>query len=275
MSMKNLTLLCLLTVFISGSGSLFSQKNQPKFYNETLTYFIQWKGMTVGSVKMKSKVKDASKLQVAAQVNSIDYMKGIYHVQGTFGSTWNYVNKQPVYAFEEAYQGDTYQNRTFRFSGKKVTVEKHEKKFSEVSYPHKGPLKNEWTDKFTQDTKGFMDLLGAFYKVRSTGKIPKTGEVLKVPVLPAGSYRYLVLKVLSKEVRNDVPVFGTREIMHVRTALASVDKKNQSGANLFFNTQSQIDMWITADADFIPVKIWTDVPIIGRAYIIMDSYTQP
>lgn len=123
---------------------------------------------------------------------------------------------------------------------------------------------------------GYQDLLGAFYYVRSTGRVPRVGEVLRVPVLPAGARRSLVLKVLGRETRNDVPFFGTREIIHVRSALVDdQNNKTQAGSNMFFNTQSQIEMWITADADFVPVKIWTEVPYLGTAYILLEGYSQP
>jgi hypothetical protein len=157
-----------------------------------------------------------------------------------------------------------------------VSVEKNEKRFHEMSYPHSEPVKSQSNETYDVSTSGgYQDLLGAFYYVRSTGKVPKVGEVLRVPVLPAGSRRTLVLKVLAREKRSDVPFFGTREIIHVKSALADEGKGKPPQGNIFFNTQSQIEMWITADENFVPVKIWTEVPYLGTAYILLENYSQP
>ncbi|MBV6492581.1 MAG: hypothetical protein LDLANPLL_00576 [Turneriella sp.] len=248
-----------------------------KFYNETMNFRIVWKGIAAGDVTLRSRVVDKDFIQINSRVNSLQAVRGIYYVQGVFASKWNFVTRSPVIAFEEAYQGDSYQRRKFRFSGSNAQVEKHEMKFHEHSYPHSTPPKGDWSDSYSVSTAGgYQDLLGAFYFVRSTGRVPKVGEVLRVPVLPAGSRRSLILKVLGRSVRKDVPFFGTREIIHVRSALAD-DAKNKTnmGSNIFFNTKSQIEMWITADEDFVPVKLWTDVPYLGTAYILLENYSQP
>lgn len=252
-------------------------QNVPRFYNETMNFRIEWKGIRAGDVTMRTRTDGDKHITINARVNSLQTVHGIYYVQGVFASKWNHVTRTPVIAFEESHQGDAYQRRKFRFGNGKVNVDKNEKKFHEHSYPHTPNLKGEWKENYDVSTKGgYQDLLGAFYLVRSTGRVPKVGEVLKIPVLPAGARRSLVLKVLGREVRNDVPFFGTREIFHVKSALVDdASNKTQMGSNMFFNTQTQIEMWITADADFVPVKIWTDVPYLGTAYILLEGYTQP
>lgn len=257
-------------------ATLVAQK-LPGFYNETMNFRIEWKGIRAGDVTMRTRSEGDKFITINARVNSLPVMHGIYYIQGSFAAKWNHVSRTPVIAYEEAYQGDTYQRRKFRFAGKSVRVEKNEKRFHELSYPHSSPPKSESNEASDVSVAGgYQDLLGAFYYVRSTGRIPRVGEVLRVPVLPAGSRRTLILKVLAREKRTDVPFFGTREIIHVRSALADESKgKGPSMGNVFFNTQSQIDMWITADADFVPVKIWTSMPYLGVANILLEQYSQP
>jgi hypothetical protein len=259
------------------AGTALTAQSLPNFYNETMNFRIEWKGIRAGDVTMRTRTDGDNYITINARVNSLPAVHGIYYVQGSFAAKWNHVTRSPVIAYEEAYQGDTYQRRKFRFHSGTVAVEKNEKKFREHSYPHSKSLKGEWHEKYDVSTKGgYQDLLGAFYYVRSTGRIPRVGEVLRVPVLPAGARRSLVLKVLGRQTRTDVPFFGKREIIHVRSALVDdANNKTQSGSNIFFNTKSQIDMWITADRDFVPVKIWTDVPYLGTAYILLENYTQP
>ncbi len=268
--------LAMLVALLAGASALQAQK-LPNFYNETMNFRIEWKGIRAGDVTMRTRTEGDKHITVNARVNSLQTVHSIYYVQGAFATKWNHVARLPVIAFEEAYQGDAYQRRKFRFGKDTVNVDKNEKKFQEHSYPHSAALKGEWKENYDVSTKGgYQDLLGAFYLVRSTGRVPKVGEVLRVPVLPAGARRSLVLKVLGRETRNDVPFFGTREIIHVRSMLVDdVNNKTQAGSNMFFNTQSQIEMWITADADFVPVKIWTDVPYLGIAYILLENYSQP
>jgi len=265
-----------IAAFIALATGLAAQ-SLPKFFNETMNFRIEWNGIRAGDVTMRTRTDGDKHIAVNARVNSLQAVHGIYYVQGSFATRWNHVSKSPVIAYEEAFQGDAYQRRKFRFGNGTVAVEKNEKKFQEHSYPHSPTLKGEWKENYNVSTKGgYQDLLGAFYYVRSTGRVPKVGEVLRIPVLPAGSRRGLILKVLAREVRNDVPFFGSREIIHVRSILVDdANNKTQSGSNLFFDTKSQIEMWITADADFVPVKIWTDVPYLGRAYILLEGYSQP
>ena len=266
-----------LSVFIlfCATCALVAQ-GRPGFYSETMNFRIEWKGIRAGDVTMRSRPEGNNAITINARVNSLPVMHGIYYVQGIFAAKWNYASRSPVIAFEEAYQGDTYQRRKFRFTGRNVKVEKQEKRFHELSFPHSDPVKSQSNETYDVSTSGgYQDLLGAFYYVRSTGKIPKVGEVLRVPVLPAGSRRTLILKVLAREQRNDVPFFGSREVFHVKSALADEGKGKQPDGNIFFNTKSQIDMWISADENFVPVKIWTEIPFLGTAYILLENYSQP
>ncbi len=274
MGVRSFWTLLLALLFIPSLGA------RPKplaFYNETLLFRIEWKGIRAGDITMRSRSEGSNYLAINARVNSLNIVHGIYYVQGAFASKWNYATQTPVIAYEEAFQGDLYQQRKFRFAKGKVSIHKNEKIFFEHSYPHSSPPKAAWTENIDVSTQGgYQDLLGAFYLVRSTGRIPKVGEKLKIPVLPAGVRRSLVLRVLDRGVHTDVPFFGTREIFHVRCALVDDDNnKTQMGSNMFFNTKSEIEMWITADVDFIPVKIWTDVPYLGTAYILLEGYSQP
>jgi hypothetical protein len=251
-------------------------RSLPKFYNETMNFRIEWKGIRAGDVTMRTRTEGDKYITINARVNSLSAVHSIYYVQGVFASKWNYVTRTPVIAYEEAYQGDAYQRRKYRFGNGTVNVDKDEKKFHEHSYPHSPTPKATWKENYNVSTKGgYQDLLGAFYLVRSTGRIPSVGETLKIPVLPAGARRSLLLTVLGREVRNDVPFFGTKEIFHVRSMLIDDVNKTNMGSNLFFNTETQIEMWITADANFVPVKLWTDVPYLGTAYILLENYTQP
>jgi hypothetical protein len=273
--MKKLSRSLVACVLVVTAG--LSAQKLPGFYNETMNFRIEWKGIRAGDVTMRTRSEGDKHITINARVNSLPVMHGIYYIQGSFAAKWNHVARTPVIAYEEAYQGDTYQRRKFRFAGRSVRVEKNEKRFHELSYPHSNPPKSESNDASDVSISGgYQDLLGAFYYVRSTGRVPKVGEVLRVPVLPAGSRRTLILKVLARETRNDIPFFGTREIIHVRSALADEAKgKGPAMGNVFFNTQSQIDMWITADADFVPVKIWTTMPYLGVANILLEQYSQP
>lgn len=260
---------------VAVTGVLSAQTRQP-FYTETMNFRIEWKGIRAGDVTMRSRIEENRFVTINAKVSSLPVMHGIYYVQGAFAAKWNFVSRTPAIAFEEAYQGDTYQRRKFRFLARSVRVEKNEKRFHELSYPHSEPAKSQSNETYDVSTSGgYQDLLGAFYFVRSTGKVPRVGEVLRVPVLPAGSRRTLVLKVLAREKRTDIPFFGSREVLHVKSALADEGKGKPPQGNIFFNTQAQIDMWITADESFVPVKIWTEVPYLGTAYILLENYSQP
>lgn len=250
-------------------SAVFSlQAEKLPIYNESFQYKAYWKGVSVGTVDMKTSTNDKNQLRSFAKVNSWKTLRNIYYVQGTFGTIWNYESRSPVYAYESVYQGDTWQNRKFKFSGSKFTIYKHEKKFSENSYPHKGPLKKDKRKTQTKPTKGHQDLLGAFYYVRSLKNNPQVGQTLNVPVLPAGAHQVLVLKVLGKKtIKSDA--LGTVQVLHVRSRLA----QQKSGGNLFFDQQSPIELYITDDSRMVPVEMWTQLPVIGRVDIKLEKYT--
>lgn len=260
---------------ILGSFTGFYAQEIKPFFNETMGFNITWKGMYVGRVTMKTARDKGTRLKMVAKVVPTNRINGIYYVQGSFGAIWDYATKRSVFAYEEAYQGDMYQKRSYRFRGNNVYVNKHEIRFSEFSYPHNGPIKSDNKDKYSMVLNGYKDLLGAFYSVRTLPRTPKKGEIMKIKVLPAGTRKILILKVLNiKKVK--VPIFGVKEVLHVKTALADPKtKKIGSGGSLFFNTRSQIEMYITNDKNYVPVKIWTSLPLMGTAYVNMVSYSQP
>lgn len=267
----------LIVLFMIPQTQVFAKGEQKPIYNETLNFKVTWKGVTIGRVDMKAKSRKGSgKVAVLAKIASFKAIQGIYYVSGSFGAIWNYVTQKPVYAYEEMYQGDTYQKRSYRFSPSgDVKIRKKEQTFSEHGYPHTGPLKKDMDKTYNQHSPNYQDLMGALYYVRSTGEVPKVGELRKTPILPAGSEKVLLLKVLEKKVV-DVPALGKKmEIFHVKTALKDADSdKESAGGDIFLNTTSEFHMYITANDDFIPVLIWTSLPVIGRVYLKLDNYKQ-
>ena len=96
------------------TAGISAQARQP-FYTETMNFRIEWKGIRAGDVTMRSRIEGNNFLTINAKVNSLPVMHGIYYVQGVFAAKWNFASRSPVIAYEEAYQGDTYQRRKFRF----------------------------------------------------------------------------------------------------------------------------------------------------------------
>lgn len=270
----------LFITFIFFSTQISAQRAAQKkknIYNETLNYKVTWKGITIGKVNMKAKTASGNRIIVLAKVSSFEAIRGIYYVGGTFGAIWNYATQKPIYAYEEMYQGDTYQNRSYRFDkAGNVRIRKQEKTFSEHGYPHTGPLLKDTDESYTQYSPDYQDLLGALYYVRSTGEVPKVGELRKTPILPAGSEKNLLLKVIETK-KVDIKALKKKDvkIFHVKTALKNADSDEVSaGGDIFFNTTSEFHMYITADDDFIPVLMWTSLPVIGRIYLNLESYKQ-
>ncbi|MCB1146278.1 MAG: DUF3108 domain-containing protein [Leptospiraceae bacterium] len=264
---------CATLLVLSLTPVIFAQEIKP-FFNETMSFSITWKGVYVGRVTMKTAVGQNNQLKSVAKVIPTDKINGIYYVQGSFGAVWDYVKQKSVFAYEEAYQGDMYQKRSYRFNGNNVAVSKHEIRFTEFSYPHKGKV-SEGKDNYNLSTDGYADLLGAFYTIRTLPKKPQVGDVEKIKVLPAGSRKILILQIIDKKTI-DVPVLGKKEVLHVKTALADPDtNKIGSGGSLFFNTKSQIEMYITNDGNYVPVKMWTTLPLMGTVYVNLASYSQP
>jgi hypothetical protein len=253
----------------SSSGAI-----DPDFYRETLNFHIKWKFIKVGKVVMKTEVDEKTNLvNTFARVNSTKYMQKIYYVQGTFGCKWNYKTQRPVSAFEEIYQGKIYKKRSYHFKGDKVLVQKIEKYFKEYSWPHKLRKRPKKRKKWLK-APGYLDVLSSFHYVRSTKTAPKVGEIKRIPILPAGQMKYLILKVLEKK-KIKIPFLGIKEVFVVRSAIASKKRgKTQSGTKLFFRTKSNVYMWITADG-YIPVKLWTEIPYLGKVELILDKITKP
>ena len=256
---------------------IIQAKDKPlRIFNETYEFQIRWGFLHVGNVKMKTQTKKNSPLlKIHAQVTPFEKLKYVYYIEGNFGGLWNYVTSKPFAAFEEIYQGKKYQKRYFRFKDKKAFLKITEKKFSEHRFPHKGPSRITKDKESHIDAQGYQDLLGAFYYIRTLKNKPKKNDVFRIKVLPAGSRKILILKVLNVFTSKEVPFFGTRKIMHIKSALASPDSnKTEKGGNLFLNTKSQINMWITYDDDYVPVKIWSSLEYIGELQILLNDYRQ-
>lgn len=258
-------------LMLAAAGSV-SAADKP-FYNETMGFTVTVRGTAVGNVYLKSEQKSNGYLYIDARVLPHKIFKSVYYVQGRFGAKWNYKSQRSYIAYEDIYQGPTYQRRSFKFSGNRVLVKKLEKKFSESGYPHSGKLKDYENKKYWVTATGYSDLLGAFYKMRSQGKSPRIGQVQKLKVLPAGQKRYLIIKVLNKKTINVPALGGKKRVMYVKSGLLNPDKST-SGGDIFLKTKSPIYMYITDDENYIPVKIWTKVPVIGTAYLNLTNYSQ-
>ncbi|RME89610.1 MAG: DUF3108 domain-containing protein [Candidatus Hydrogenedentota bacterium] len=264
--------LCLITVFLL--SSLFFGQDVKPFFNESMVFHVVWKGMHMGTVVMKTKTKPEKKvLRAFSTIKTFKLLQNFYYIGGYFGAEWNYAQKKPVRAFEEVYQGKHYQKRAFLFKGDKVLVVKHEKKFKEYNYPHTQPIKDEKKKEWIQ-APGYQDLLGAFYYMRAAGRTMRVGEVTTLKVLPAGSKKKLILKILAKKTVSTKP-FGKKTVYHVRSGLMKADGKPAQGGNIFLKTKSPIDMYITDDANRLPVKIWATLPYVGRLEVQLVKYSQP
>lgn len=249
-------------------------KEAPGFYNEALKYNIELKGFVVGSVLMRTITANERHLQINASVESFDAIKGVYYIKGTFGALWNYNTRSSYVAYEDVYQGFDYQRRAYRFEGDQVFVSKLEKTFSEAGHPHTGPIKKSEAKEYYLQLTDYHDLLGVFYWMRTSGKLPNVGDVTEIKVLPSGVKKIMVMKVIDKKTI-DVPALGgSKRVFHVRTGLKGVDEKVEGG-DIFFTTTSIIDLYITEDENFIPVKMWTSVPVLGQVDIVLAEYAQP
>ena len=272
--------LLVVMLFAANSNSLFPEENYPPFYNEILKYNIEIKGFTVGTVLMKTMKTAGGLLQINAKIDSFEAIRGFYYVHGVIGALWDYKNQRSYIAYEDVYQGDTFQRRAYRYDKDKIVVSKHEKQFSEAGYPHTGPLKKNKKAKYIIKSTEYQDLLGIFYTMRSSGKRPVRGRVDEYKVLPSGVKKIMVTQVADIK-RVDVPAFGGRkEIFHVKSGLRNPEKKGSKkkkkaeGGAIFIRTTSPVDMYITNDENQVPVLMWTDIPFFGRVYIVLESYTQ-
>jgi len=267
-TLKNLQKIIMVTLVFAFSASL---QAKPDFKSEIIKFKVQLKGFTVGSILMRTLIVPKNRYQINARVTSFKSMKKIYFVQGSFGAIWNYKTKKSYLAWEDIYQGTSYQRRSYRFDAKRTYVNKHEKTFSESGYPHNGPLKKNKKKEYYIKDPAFQDLLGVFYQLRSQPKPPKKGDVFKLKVLPAGTKKILYVKVIGRKTVKVPALGGKRRVFHVRTGLLSANQK-MTGGNIFLVTQSPIDMYITDDLEYIPVQMWTTVPIVGKVYINLAEY---
>lgn len=270
--------LLILNFLLASTVSLYPEEKTPPFYNEILKYKIEIKGFVVGSIIMRTIKTNRDHLQINARIDSFEAIRGVYYIHGIFGALWDYKKKRSYVAYEDVYQGDTFQRRAYRYEKNKILVSKHEKKFSEPGLPHSGPLKKNSKDKYELKDVEYQDLLGVFYTLRSSGKKPAIGDIAEYKVLPAGVKKVLMTKIVDIKKIN-VPAFkGKKEVFHVKTGLRNPDsagKKEAQGGAIFIQTTSPVDMYITNDENQVPVKIWTDIPFLGRAFVILESYAQP
>ena len=253
---------------------LFSQTPVTAFFNEKLEYEVQWKGFTVGYINMVSQKESDTLIAVNAAIDSFSKLKYFFYIGGTIGAHWNYKSRSSYTAFEDVYQGYTYQKRNYTYDAKKVHVKKIEKVFTEASYPHKSMLQKYVEKEEDLPFPEYQDLLGVFYALRS-GPMPKVGDIIKLKALPAGVRKVIIIEVLGKKEVFSAGLNKTLQVYHVKSALGDFrSERKESGGDVFFATQSPIEMYIADDGSGIPVKMWTIIPYLGRLDIVLKSYTQ-
>jgi len=246
----------------------------PAFYNEILKFSIDVKGISMGSILMRTVKTGKGFLQINAKVETFESLKGIYYIGGNFGAMWNYNLRKSYMAFEDVYDGYMYMRRAYRFQNdNRVFVNKREAKFQEAGLPHSSKPEYDDTEEYYIEGTEYQDLLGVFYTLRSSGVRPKAGEVYKLNVLPAGVKKVMIIQVVGKDVLNVPALGGKTNVIHVKSGLASPDQK-PSGGNIFFNVKSEIDMYFTDDENAIPVLMSAKVPIIQKADVILTEYQQ-
>lgn len=266
-------LFCLLSLLTYSYSQAKGQK-EPSFFNEVMKFSIEIKGISVGSILMRTIKTGNGYLQINAKIESFDSIKGLYYMAGDLGALWDYNKKKSYIAFEDIYDGYSYLRRAYRFQkDNRVYVNKKEVKFAEAGWPHKGDPQSEKTSEYYINTAEYQDLLGVFYTLRSSGIHPKVGEVYRLKVLPAGVKKIMIIKVIDR-LEMDVPVLGGKKmVIHVKSGLANPGQK-PGGGDIFFKVQSPLDFIFTDDEDAIPVKMWAKVPIIQQADIVLKNYKQ-
>jgi len=250
------------------------EKPVPAFYNEILKFSIDVKGISVGSILMRTVKTGNEFLQINTRVDTFDSLKGIYYISGNFGAMWNYKTQKSYMAYEDIYDGYMYMRRAYRFqSDNRVFVNKREVKFVESGLPHDQPPEKDATDEYYIDGNEYQDLIGIFYTLRSSGIHPKTGETYTLKVLPAGVKKHMIIQVIGKDIL-DVPALGGKvKVIHVKSGLANPNQK-PSGGNIFFNVKSEVDIFFTDDENSIPVLISANVPLIKRVVVVLTDYQQ-
>jgi len=268
-------LIIALAVTFSGSGIVSQEQKVPDFFNEVMKFRIDMKGFQIGSILMRTKVANDNHIQINASIYSFKSIQGLYYVRGTFGAVWNYKSRRSYLAWEDVYQGYQYQQRSYKFLYNKVDIKKREKEFSEAGYPHSGKIKRDKTKEKTLAVKGYEynDLLGAFYYMRTGGKSPEIGSVTKLKVLPAGQKKIMYIKVIEKTTMYVKSLKEKRSVFHIRTGIID-EKEKMGGGDIFISTDTPVDIFITDDEDFIPVLMYTKVPVLGKVEVILDEYQQ-
>ena len=266
----NLSLVAII-LFALTQGPATASDIKP-FYNESMTYHVSWKGITVGRVSLSTKVKSDTLIRAHARVSTFGALKPFYYIAGSVGSEWNYKERKSFRAFESVYQGKKFQKRFYYFRGGRIKVKKQEKDFREYGYPHTAPTKVGNEQRWVR-APGYHDLIGAFYWLRTSNIALKAGKTVRLPVLPADSKKYLILKILKrKKVKT---FFGPKYVYHVRSGISN--KKNVSvgsGGDMLIKTKSPIDMYITDDENKVMVKGWTKVEVAGKVQVNLVKYKQ-
>ena len=219
-------------LFTCLNGRVYTQNKKEPFFNETFQFNIVAGFLTVGNVFMKTRVqKNTPLIKIFAKVTPFSQLKYFYHIEGNFGGYWNYVQKKPVKAFEEVYQGKKYQKRFFKFEGDRVLVQKLEKTFSEYSYPHKGKVHVNTNEKKWITAKGFQDLLGSFYYIRTLRNRPKKGDVISFQFyLPA--VRKFWFSRYSESIQKKYLSLNAKELCTLNLPwLAPIQEKFRKGAS--------------------------------------------
>jgi len=257
-------------------SSIFSdnEKPVPGLYNEILKFSIEVKGISMGSIIMRTVKTGPKYLQINANVESFDSLKGIYYVAGNFGAMWDYQKRKSYMAFEDVYDGYSYHRRAYRFQDdNKILVNLRESRFSDAGYPHSEKPTIDNTKEYFIDNDDYQDLIGVFFFLRTSGMHPKPGDVYRLKVLPAGVKQIMIVQVVDVNEMNVPALGGKRKVVHVKSGLANPDQKS-SGGNIFFNVRSPLDMYFTDDEDSIPLRISAKLPIIQTADVVLTDYKQ-
>ena len=258
---------------VSGCFTL-SARPVPGFYNELMEFSIEVKGISVGSILMRTVQTGETFLQINTKVQTFKMVEPLYYIAGNFGAMWNYRDQKSYMAYEDVYDGYMYMRRAYRFQeDNRIYVNKREVRFFESGLPHGDVPEKDSTREYYIEGTEFQDLLGVFYTLRSMGVSPQPGEIYKLKVLPAGVKKIMIIQVIDKLVVNVPPLGGDTRVIHVKSGLATPGNK-LSGGNIFFNVQSALDLYFTDDENAIPVRIWAKVPIIKRADVVLTQYLQ-
>lgn len=267
-------ILFLIAVVVFNNLYSANEKQTPAFYNEILKFSIEVKGISMGSILMRTTKTGSEFLQINTKVESFDSIKGIYYLSGGFGAMWNYKKQKSYMAYEDVFDGYDYVRRAYRFQDdNRVFVSKREVKFNEAGLPHDKNVEIDKTSEYYIEGTEYQDLLGVFYTLRSSGIRPQPGETYKLNVLPSGVKKVMIIQVVEKTEMNVPTLGGKIRVIHVKSGLANPDQKI-TGGNIFFNVRSPLDLYFTDDSNAIPVRISAKVPVIQHADVVLTDYQQ-